>query len=161
MATARVNKYHDDFTQLCGDNKNNNNNGKICAEARRFEKWLHKHQTEGVPDSTKTKIIACIQLLLTAAKSTNDVAVSDAAHVVVETLLKLPEGKVRAASLSNLCFFLLFGVFFFSAPSWRRFKSCRRERYVLRLSQSLKLLWCYFVMQCCFFSLAHAVVKTL
>lgn len=90
MSTERIEKFQNDVSKLIAEKKI----VKIIAEVRRLETWLQKHQTEAVPDNHKQILFSVIESYYNFFMQTKNVEVLDATTSLVDSSLKLPEGKL-------------------------------------------------------------------
>ena len=94
MASDRVDKFWDDSLTVLSSK----NNAKITSEISKLRTWLQKHQTETIPDGSKTKLLNIIEkyYLSMGLPGANE-SLSDLISGLIADLLALPEGKLVSA----------------------------------------------------------------
>ena len=93
----RIDKFYEDISRWCS--KNASNDGKCIDEMKKLARFLYKHQTELIPDSSKQKLLCCVELLYryTPRAVEQIEQMNDQKRSLCEDFCKMPEGKLVAA----------------------------------------------------------------
>jgi hypothetical protein len=94
MADERIDKFFDD----CAHVIDGGSAAKISTEVRHLAKWMQKHQEDRATDSAKGKLFSTVQSYYKfALRPDVDERVHSMIHELIDSYLKIPEGKLVSA----------------------------------------------------------------